>query len=410
MNKILRISLFSLLMFFCGTSVFAEDTTLDFKKLSITATDDGFTLTDNGYTLTATKESGTTNPTQNKSDKDLRIYAKNTLKVSGSGFKQIVFNVSKQGLRRWADVTPSVGTWTTNVEAKTATWTNTTAVTEVSFTVGEQSTLGTEKKAGQFNFYSMVISSEAGEVTPPTPPAPVELETKTLAEFKDLPKDTEANLKLTNAKVVYVDDKNIYVREGEHAIMLFGTSLTLPLNATLNGEVALKNAPFYGVYEAKDIDGKTNTDKLTITPSTDQELDAKTTTLTDIIALKNVADLVMVKNVKIVSEEVSGKTNYYAVQGSDKVQLFTSSKGTRANLYESKANDEKEYNIIALFNNIYKGAAEIDPVLIDTTTGISNIEQQKTDEQAPLYNLAGQRVSNSYKGVVIRNGKKFINK
>ena len=29
---------------------------------------------------------------------------------------------------------------------------------------------------------------------------------------------------------------------------------------------------------------------------------------------------------------------------------------------------------------------------------------------APMYNLAGQRVSKNYKGVVIQNGKKFFNK
>lgn len=28
----------------------------------------------------------------------------------------------------------------------------------------------------------------------------------------------------------------------------------------------------------------------------------------------------------------------------------------------------------------------------------------------PMYNLSGQRVDKNYKGVVIQNGKKFINK
>lgn len=40
-------------------------------------------------------------------------------------------------------------------------------------------------------------------------------------------------------------------------------------------------------------------------------------------------------------------------------------------------------------------------------TNISNIKAE-TNANAPLYNLAGQRVSKSYKGVVIRNGKKTI--
>ena len=45
------------------------------------------------------------------------------------------------------------------------------------------------------------------------------------------------------------------------------------------------------------------------------------------------------------------------------------------------------------------------------TTGISNISANGIDEEeTPLFNLAGQRVDKSYKGVVVKNGKKFVNK
>ena len=47
----------------------------------------------------------------------------------------------------------------------------------------------------------------------------------------------------------------------------------------------------------------------------------------------------------------------------------------------------------------------------DTTTGIKGISEGTIDEEeTPLFNLAGQRVSKSYKGVVVKNGKKFVNK
>ena len=46
-----------------------------------------------------------------------------------------------------------------------------------------------------------------------------------------------------------------------------------------------------------------------------------------------------------------------------------------------------------------------------TTTGIANVEaNDNLDANAPMYNLAGQRVNKSYKGVVIVNGKKMLNK
>lgn len=43
-------------------------------------------------------------------------------------------------------------------------------------------------------------------------------------------------------------------------------------------------------------------------------------------------------------------------------------------------------------------------------TGINNIKTNTNAKNAPLYNLKGQRVNNSYKGLVIMNGKKFMNK
>lgn len=43
-------------------------------------------------------------------------------------------------------------------------------------------------------------------------------------------------------------------------------------------------------------------------------------------------------------------------------------------------------------------------------TGIEGVEYVADDSDAPVYNLAGQRVNDSFKGVVIRNGKKFVNK
>ena len=47
----------------------------------------------------------------------------------------------------------------------------------------------------------------------------------------------------------------------------------------------------------------------------------------------------------------------------------------------------------------------------NSTTGITNLNVNDIfDNDAPIYNLAGQRVNKSYKGVVIVNGKKMLNK
>ncbi len=44
------------------------------------------------------------------------------------------------------------------------------------------------------------------------------------------------------------------------------------------------------------------------------------------------------------------------------------------------------------------------------TSGINNVTTSEVNENAPVYNLSGQRVNKETKGILIQNGKKFINK
>lgn len=49
-------------------------------------------------------------------------------------------------------------------------------------------------------------------------------------------------------------------------------------------------------------------------------------------------------------------------------------------------------------------------VMAASTTGISNISPEEASKQAEVYNLSGQRVDASYKGIVVRNGRKYLRK
>lgn len=49
-------------------------------------------------------------------------------------------------------------------------------------------------------------------------------------------------------------------------------------------------------------------------------------------------------------------------------------------------------------------------VMAASTTGISNISAEEVSKQAEVYNLSGQRVDASYKGIVVRNGRKHLRK
>ena len=69
------------------------------------------------------------------------------------------------------------------------------------------------------------------------------------------------------------------------------------------------------------------------------------------------------------------------------------------------ANAVKATGILVIFKEAY----QLYPITIDINQGI---DQLTTDDMldAPAYNLAGQRVDASYKGVVIQNGRKLLRK
>lgn len=46
----------------------------------------------------------------------------------------------------------------------------------------------------------------------------------------------------------------------------------------------------------------------------------------------------------------------------------------------------------------------------DYNTGVKAVKVAEEDANAPIYNLAGQKVEKSQKGILIQNGKKFVNK
>lgn len=65
------------------------------------------------------------------------------------------------------------------------------------------------------------------------------------------------------------------------------------------------------------------------------------------------------------------------------------------------------YLVYTTSNNKY---ANIILTSVSDPSGINNITEETINANAPVYNLAGQRVSKDTKGILIQNGKKFINK
>ena len=266
---------------------------------------------------------------------------------------------------------------------------------------------------GNTQIKSLTVTLGSGE----TPQPPVVVTYTDVASVKDLlanyKEDTKnLNLTLTNAKVTFVNEYNgtinTYVREGDAAIELRTLGFNMPVNSILTGKVKVDLKFNYGVpYLAAN--AGTDDESITVTESTEaaQPIEA---TIADIIANKYLNDLVTIKNFTFSKEEYqAGKFNYYANDGEQKIMIYDkfNKVGGVAELTEGE-----KYTVTGLYGAIFKGTPEILPtqaVIPGSSTGISNITTSAADN-APVYNLAGQKVNGSYKGIVIKNGKKMIKK
>lgn len=418
MNKILRLSFIAVLALIANFS-FAGVSTIDFTKLAVKTVSDennkennGYTFTSGDFTFTAKKNNGQTAPTQNTNTKDLRHYAKNTITISGAKMTKMVFTISKAGKKQWAIVTASEGTMTVDVNSGTATWENTNGSSSVTLTVGDKNEYGTAEKtkAGQFNVDKVDITSDGqGGGETPTPPAE-ETKAENIAAFKALASGTTATLTLKNAQVVYKNvyttksgtNTEYYVRDASGAIQFFNTGLELNVNQVINGTVEVTYSPFNELPEAKKT-ANTSAEKLTIT---DGETAVPTkVTVADLATDKYLCDLVTVENVNITTEKEGTHTNNYLVSGDDKVMIYDKFK-TNVTISEGEGYDVTGVLVTAKLSD--KIVKELAPISAPVPTGINNITTEATDANAPAYNLAGQRVGKNAKGVLIKNGKKYV--
>lgn len=401
MNKILRISMIAVLALIAnvsfGQTIFNFDN--DYKTLfpdlpgvsSSTSKDGDFktatTCTVDGIKVTISKKTSGNN--ENRiwaSSPRLRMYS-GTMTIEapeGKKISDISFDQTKWGASNKSDVgTLTKGKWVGDANKVVVTIASNTQIKSLTVTL-----------AGTVITYTDVPSVK-----------------DLLANYtKDTP---NLNLKLTNAKVIYVNEfngtVNTYVREGNAAIELRTLGFDMPVNSTISGTVKVNYAVNYGVPYLKANDA-TNDESLTIQEST-EEAQPIVATVADIVAKKYINDLVIIKDVKFTKESVtsgtSTRTNYYINDGDQKVQLYD--KFQVSDL--ATLTDGETYTIQGLFGQIFKDVPEILMTKkVAETTGINNITTDATLENAPAFNLAGQKVGKAYKGVVIKAGKKFVQK
>ena len=409
MNKILRLSFIAVLALIANFS-FGQTVvtfTAETDKGSFDATDTGTgagadEITKDGVTIKTSNGAFAATDYKTKAAQ-YRIYKSATFTVSSTvgNITKVVITCTANGSAKqgpgcftgdnYTASTGKEGTWSGNAASLTLTASNNQVrATKVEVTIG----------------------GETGGETP-TPPAE-ETKAENIAAFKALASGTTATLTLKNAQVVYKNvyttkksgatNTEYYVRDASGAIQFFNTDLELNVNQVINGTVEVTYSPFNELPEAKKT-ANTSAEKLTIT---DGETAVPTkVTVADLTSNKYLCDLVTVENANIISETSGTYTNQYLTNGTDKVMIYDKFK-TKTNITDGEGFDVTGIFVTAkLSGNIIK---EFAPISAPVPTGINNITTEATDANAPAYNLAGQKVGKEYKGVVIKAGKKFIQK
>lgn len=223
-----------------------------------------------------------------------------------------------------------------------------------------------------------------------------------IAAFNSLADKDEAVLTLNNAKVLYSwtsnnNNNSTYIRDASGALCLYNAGLDLKAGQILNGTVNITRSSYNGTIQGAKND---KTSKTTFTATDGEAPIANTIKPAD--AASHVSDLVQFTNVNIVKDN----TRFYIVDGDNKVQVYN---GFHINGYTVAAAENVDVKgILVKYNTTY----EVYPIEVPVTTGITEIKADKAvlDANAPMYNLAGQRVDKSFKGVVLQKGKKFLNK
>lgn len=235
-----------------------------------------------------------TTPVRMWTGPQLRVYTKSTFTFTaptGKVIEKIEFAGTVLATAGTGTYDSSTNTWTQpdeQVNAVTFTATGTNKITKAVLTIA--------------------APGEAPEV--------VELpKAANIAAFKALDTDAEAELTLTDAKVLYVNGKDMIVEDATGAIDFYSIGLTATAGQVLNGSIAGKNSLYNGLPQfAK----SSNTDVATVTVTDGGAPVAVEMTVAEAMAETSYLKYVKLTDATLVSEEGT----YYLVNGDNKIQIY----------------------------------------------------------------------------------------
>ena len=229
---------------------------------------------------------------------ELRVYAKSTFTFTaptGKVIEKIEFTGST------VTISTEIGAYDSSIK----TWTQPAEqVSAVTFKVIDGSKTNRITKA----VLTIAAPGEAPEV--------VELPTaENIAAFKALATDTEAELTLTDAKVLYVSGSEMIVEDATGAIDFYNIGLTAKAGQVLNGTIAGKNSLYNGLPQ---LAKSSNTDVAAVTVT-----DGDAPVAVEMTVAEAMAETSFLKYVKLTDATlVSEGTTYYLVNGDNKIQIY----------------------------------------------------------------------------------------
>lgn len=236
---------------------------------------------------------------------------------------------------------------------------------------------------------SKILIWKKGTTTPEVTPT-----VDNIAAFKAIGVGNKAILTLKDAQVQYVNGSNdIYVVDATGGIDIYKSSLTYKAGDILNGTIEGSYDEFNKLPELTNIT-ETNIE------ATDGTVAPIEMTVEEAAKAENACKLVTIKGITLVEVKSGNYTNYYT-DSEKTLQIYDKFKLG----YTPNTTSAMDYTGILI---PYNSNIELAPTVMPVTTSISGIKADASANDAPVYNLSGQRVGKNAKGVLIKNGKKYV--
>jgi M6 family metalloprotease-like protein len=229
-----------------------------------------------------------------------------------------------------------------------------------------------------------------------------------IASFRALNEDEEAILTLTDAQVLYSYDSNIYLRDASGSLVLSGTGLNVSKGDVLNGSILGRLTYVNLMPQLTTVNGQPETEEIIISAGeAPQPIEIFGWELTP----DRYADMVLVRGLTLVRDG-----GVYAVIGDHRVRLWNKFQIKSPKITLPSNIDGKYFDITAIYGTDVLNNEVIDelyllstPVEGEDPDAISTLSAE-AEENSPRYNIAGQRVDKSYKGLVLTGGRKYLQK